>query len=379
MDNVIIDYVNFRESPRTPNQVVNRLFMNKLQCCDSKNYPKTKHHCHQKSCKNSKFIYYAKNLLSYGIPNFFYRKKLTQELAMLSEFEAQEIMARVDYYNKLTSGYSRTASLAKVGNETNNLTSAQGGNAFVALKDFTLNKDFKPHTYFFDTYRYTRYFDPKAYLSFLYGDVVTVPKFPHIVKSRPISQNNGNSVLLNLNRVRHFVFVADQTDYLAKKDLLVWRGGVYQPHRRKFFIKLVRHPLCNLGHVGRDIGHPDWVKPPMTILEQLQYKFVLCLEGNDVATNLKWVMSSNSIAVMPKPKFETWFMEGTLIPDYHYIEIKDDYSDLVKKLTYYLHHPEEALAINAHAHEYVAKFKDPKKEDLCALLVLKKYFELQEP
>ena len=68
----------------------------------------------------------------------------------------------------------------------------------------------------------------------------------------------------------------------------------------------------------------------------------MALEGNDVASNLKWVMSSNSIAVMPRPTCETWFMEGKLIPNYHYIEIKPDYSDLPEKLQYYIDHPEEA-------------------------------------
>ena len=47
-------------------------------------------------------------------------------------------------------------------------------------------------------------------------------------------------------------------------------------------------------------------------------------------------MSSKSVAVMPKPKFESWFMEATLIPNFHYIEIKDDYSDLNDKLEYYI-------------------------------------------
>ena len=56
----------------------------------------------------------------------------------------------------------------------------------------------------------------------------------------------------------------------------------------------------------------------------------MCVEGVDVATNLKWVMSSNSIAVMPKPKIESWFMENMLIPEKHYIEIKEDYSDVGK-------------------------------------------------
>ena len=66
------------------------------------------------------------------------------------------------------------------------------------------------------------------------------------------------------------------------------------------------------------------------------------MEGNDVASNLKWVMSSNSIAVMPKPKYETWFMEGLLIPDQHYILIKDDYSDLETRLKFFLDHPQKA-------------------------------------
>lgn len=59
-----------------------------------------------------------------------------------------------------------------------------------------------------------------------------------------------------------------------------------------------------------------------TIREHLDYKFIMAIEGNDVASNLKWVMSSNSLAVMPRPTCETWFMEGTLIPDYHYIEVR---------------------------------------------------------
>jgi hypothetical protein len=38
-------------------------------------------------------------------------------------------------------------------------------------------------------------------------------------------------------------------------------------------------------------------------------------------------------------------------------------------------HPDEAEAIIRHAHEYVEKFKDKKREKLISLLVLKKYFD----
>ena len=56
----------------------------------------------------------------------------------------------------------------------------------------------------------------------------------------------------------------------------------------------------------------------------------------------------HSIAVSPHLTCETWFMEGTLIPDYHYIEIKEDFSDLKEKLQYYIDHPEKANAIIQH-------------------------------
>ena len=78
---------------------------------------------------------------------------------------------------------------------------------------------------------------------------------------------------------------------------------------------------------------------------------------------------------MPKPRIESWFMEGTLIPDYHYIEVKADYSDLIEKLNYYIAHPDEAQAIIEHAHEYVRPFRNRKRELLIARMTAGRYFE----
>lgn len=133
------------------------------------------------------------------------------------------------------------------------------------------------------------------------------------------------------------------------------------------------HPLCDLGDVKKR-EKSEWYKQPISITKHLAYKFVLSLEGNDVATHLKWIMSSNSIAVMPTPKFETWFMEGRLEADVHYIKIKDDYSDLEERLKYYIENPIEAEKIIAQAHAYVQRFRDRKVEDAIAIKVLQKYF-----
>jgi spore maturation protein CgeB len=69
-------------------------------------------------------------------------------------------------------------------------------------------------------------------------------------------------------------------------------------------------------------------------------------------------------------------MEGTLIPNYHYIEVKPDFSDLEERLTYYIEHPDEAEAIIQHAHDYTSQFRDEKREKLISVLVLKKYFDI---
>ena len=125
------------------------------------------------------------------------------------------------------------------------------------------------------------------------------------------------------------------------------------------------HPLCDLNYTDH-----------MSLYNHLAYRYIITIEGNDVASNLKWVMSSNSVAVMPRPSFETWFMEGLLIPNYHYIEIAADYHDLIEKVRYYESHPEEAKAIIDHAHEWVKQFHNSKREDLISLMVLNKYFKL---
>jgi hypothetical protein len=208
---------------------------------------------------------------------------------------------------------------------------------------------------------------------FLFGDITHIPDEPSIVKSRPVSGSNAFSIILKLNKIRHYLFIQDKKAFTDKKNMLVGRSVVKQPHRIRFYEMYFGHPLCNLGQINTN-KNPQWIKAKLTIDEHLEYKFILCLEGYDVASNLKWVMSSNSLAVMTKPKFETWFMEGTLIPDYHFVLIKDDYSDLEERLRYYTKHSDEALKIIANANAYIEQFKDKKREDLISLLVLQKYF-----
>ena len=68
-------------------------------------------------------------------------------------------------------------------------------------------------------------------------------------------------------------------------------------------------------------------------------------------------------------------MEGRLIPDYHYIEVADDFSDIEQKLRYYIANPDKAEAIIENAHRYVEQFFDQQREKLIQIMVLQRYFE----
>lgn len=309
--------------------------------------------------KNPKWKYYFRNYALLLVSKVFlgwWRKSQLNNVTGREDYAY--IKQRVNYYNQLSKSQ-------KLANTT-------------LLKDFSKSMVNEGSVYFFDTIHYLKCFPSTLFFASKFGDVITVPAQASLVKSRPIVKANQNSVLLKLDKVRHFIFVNDKLDFEHKKNVVLFRGKIFEKQNRiDFFHQYFKNPLCDLGMIDRHFNEVPqlWKVPKMTISEHLNYKFILALEGIDVASNLKWIMSSNSIAVMPKPTCETWFMEATLIPDHHYIQIKNDFSDLPEKIAYYLSQPERCKAIIKNANAYVAQFKNKKREHIISLLVLEKYFK----
>ena len=322
------------------------------------------------SGKNSKFKYFFRNYLRLLCPKWICRTRRERIIKRLScRCDMDYVMRRVDYYNKLF----RHDTLAGKWRESMICLSQQG-----------MCKEGK--VYFFDSHEYSRFFKQDLRWNLLAGDIVDVPPVPSIVKSRPLVVNNEFSVLLNMDKVRHFIFVNDKKSFGQKRDMIVFRGKIgvpgspmFKENRYRFMKQFMDNKLCDLGEIKSRYCTPEWVVDKMTIGEHLDYKFILALEGNDVASNLKWVMSSNSLAVMPRPTCETWFMEGTLVGGVHYVEIKSDFSDLEEKIRYYMENQDEALKIIENAHKYVAQFRDKKRERLISLLVMKTYLSIVNP
>lgn len=230
--------------------------------------------------------------------------------------------------------------------------------------------------YAFDLYQALASFPADLPFCYEFGDITKIPSKPTFLKSRPISTENENSVLLKLNAFRHFVPVSDSIPFRKKTNTAVWRGKVHPPqtNRQAFLHQWHAHPDLDIAAVNSNARVPQQaLGKPLSIQHQLRHKFVISLEGNDVATNLKWILQSNSLCIMPKPRFETWFCEGWLEAGKHYVAIRDDFSDLEQQMQFYIQHPDKAERIIKNAKEFAKPYQNRKLEQAISTMVVMKY------
>ncbi len=322
------------------------------------------------SGKPNKFLNFLSGFIGMSIPDCLFRRRLPRVLKEIDKRpDSHYIRQRADYYIKTDRPFRIDSK--------DTLKKSRSWLYYTGKLGDYKRKMF--HTaYYLDQHDVTRWFPKTFRWNFCPGDVYFTPESPTVVKSRLLEGDNSNSVILKLDKLRHFMFVHDVKPFREKENKAIFRGKIRQSRvRTKFLEMFFNHPMFDCGVVGKNEGSPEeWMTEKKTIREHLDYKFIMALEGNDVASNLKWVMSSNSLAVMTRPTCETWFMEGTLQAGYHYVEVKEDFSDLEEKLQYYIDNPDKAEEIIAHAHEYVNQFQDKEREQMISLMVMDKYFRL---
>jgi len=209
---------------------------------------------------------------------------------------------------------------------------------------------------------------------------------PILCKTR---RENNNNILINFKRYRHMNLVEtlvkkpDITFHL-KKNKMIWRGRTTgktskKANRYTLVKKYYNHKEIDIGFcrnkfinnnelVGmtKDIFSEKeknlYFKNPKEMIELLKYKYLISVEGNEVASGLKWMLYSNSVVLMAKPRNFSWIMEDKLIPYFHYIPLKDDFSDLEEKYSWCLNNNERCKYISKNATNYMKQFLDINKE-----------------
>lgn len=113
-------------------------------------------------------------------------------------------------------------------------------------------------------------------------------------------------------------------------------------------------------------------KGDLTREAQMQYKFVLCIEGADISTSFGWALASHCVAIHPYPfLFEVWYFKD-LKPWIHFVPIALDGSDLFEVMQWCVFHPKECEKIAITSRNYMHRMCDPvmlseTKKTVCAL------------
>ena len=212
-------------------------------------------------------------------------------------------------------------------------------------------------------------FEDKAFL-YTKGDVIHKgKKLPILCKVTDLGHSH---IIVKLNHIRHWSLVrsvrANDIEYTSKKNSIVWRGsttGITTRFRFDLVNKYKTHPVFDIGFTTvcqRAAVDASSIKPKLSLRDQLQYKFILSIEGNDVSSGLKWQLYSNSVVIMAKPTCVSWAMEDKLIPWVHYLPVKEDFSNLEEVFQWGLVHESKCKAITVAAQKFIEQFLDEEKE-----------------
>ena len=120
---------------------------------------------------------------------------------------------------------------------------------------------------------------------------------------------------------------------------------------------------------------PYWMRKPKVSMESMltHYKYLISVEGNDVATNVAWLLHTDAVPLMPPPQVETWLLHGDLKAWKHYVPLRPDFADLGTRLAWLEANPSRAASIARAGREFVAPYGDRGRDIQLAAEVLKRF------
>lgn len=210
---------------------------------------------------------------------------------------------------------------------------------------------------------------------------------PHSLDTLVKNRISNDSVILrSIKFSRHWEYYYNKPKDLPfemKKSIIIWRGTTTgnpnNPGNRFTLVEnwFQKNININVGFSkicqGKE-AYKGYVKNEMSIIEMLQYKYILSVEGNDKDSGLNWKLNSNSLILMTKPTISSWLMETTLIPNVHYVLLKDDFSDLKEKFEWCEKNQDKCKQIIKNANTFMNQFICDAKEKNLEKQVLNLYF-----
>ena len=168
-------------------------------------------------------------------------------------------------------------------------------------------------------------------------------------------------------------------DFASKKEDILWRGSATGPPfgfpmrdrvSRLIFIENVfgKYPDIDVGFSGivqtdkLDAGLLNRTralyKPHIGLDVLIQYKYVLCMEGNDAASNFAWALGSISCPFHTYPFSSETVLFAGIRPWVHFVPIAHNGSDLREKLDWCYANESACSRIAQNGHDYLLPYRD---------------------
>lgn len=209
-----------------------------------------------------------------------------------------------------------------------------------------------------------------------YGEAGSTGTLPCIRKSRRV--DDETSVIYNFRTLR--LTLPCQTamkydiEWEKKQSDVIWRGATTGQEQR---VNLVENYFGKYNIGFATIKQKPYLnhlqKPKASIKEQLTYKFIISLEGNDVASNLRWILASNSVPIMTEPYWHSWIMEERLEPYVHYLPLNESMSNLEELLEWAKENDAECKQIAENGKRYMSQFLDTNHDLMVQKQLLETY------
>ncbi|MBE0405174.1 glycosyl transferase family 90 [Halomonas citrativorans] len=205
------------------------------------------------------------------------------------------------------------------------------------------------------------------------------------VKTRIIDRQCDQSIILKFNSIRHWNVlpkIKNDIPWQEKDSNLIWRGTTTGIRNHGKRVSLVRNYKAryNVGfsHLNKQASaeFDKYVVGRVSVKDQLKFKYIISIEGNDVATNLKWILASNSVPVMPKSTRESWLLESQLIPYVHYVPLNDNLDNLDEVYEWCLNNDEHCKQIAENGKRYMEMFFDENNEKEIYRMIYREYRSL---
>jgi hypothetical protein len=148
-------------------------------------------------------------------------------------------------------------------------------------------------------------------------------------------------------------------EWKSRKNTLFWRGSAsgrdVPSIRTQVVNKLIDNKHADVKYINIDGLNPSNIVAQTHIAEYcdfskfFDYKYLLIVDGNTLASNHQWTFGSGSVPIMITHPDNNWWFKKFLKPMENYVPVKYDLSDLEEKIQWLVDNDDKAEKIAENA------------------------------